>query len=79
MVYSLRKTGAEKPIEIVAYNLMEYLRKKINKPNLCRKDFTHRQRDSFDKKAQECLEKGIFCENPFNDEERLLMISIEEE
>lgn len=67
---------AERPNEIVAYNLMEYLRKKTNRPNLCIKDFTHKQEDLFKEKVRECLEKHILCTNPFDDEERLLMISI---
>ena len=79
MVYEYSKTGAEKPSELVAYNLMKHLRKKTNKPNLCKKDFTKKQKVLFDKKVEECLEKGMLCDNPFNDEERLLMISIEED
>jgi len=78
-VYKNVKTKAEKPIEIVSYNLMEYLRNKTNRPHLCKNDFNKRQKELFDKKVKECLAKDILCKNPFDDEERLLMISIEEE
>ncbi len=69
----------ERPIELVSYNLMMYLRKKSNNRNLCKKDFTHKQKESFEKKVKECLAKGLLLHNPFADEERILAILIESE
>ena len=69
----------EKPIELVSYNLIMYLRRRTNNHNLCKKDFTHKQKDLFEKKVHECLEKGLLTNNPFEDEERLLSILIESE
>ncbi len=69
----------EKPIELVSYNLMMYLRKKLNNYHLCKKDFTHEQKESFEKKVKECFAKGLLLNNPFADEERILTILIESE
>ncbi len=73
------RSKAERPLEIVSYNLMEYLRMKTNNPKLCKTDFSSRQRELFESKVREYYEKGKFCENPFEDKERLLMIFLEED
>ena len=70
---------AERPLELISYNLVMYLRKKTNNRNLCQKDFTHKQKDLFKKKVKEYFAKGLLIDNPFEDEERLLTILIESE
>ena len=72
-----KRGGAEKLSEIVSYNLMQYLRKKMKKPNLCKIDFSKSQLQAFDRCLKRCLKEGIMCDNPFADEERLLLISLE--
>ena len=73
-MYRQRKTNAEKPLELVLYNLMLALRKKTNQPKLCRRDLTTAQNVLFQAKAKDCLSKGMLTDNPFDDEERLFEI-----
>ena len=72
-----KKTIAEKPIELVAYNLMLALRAKTKRPKLCRKDLTTAQNILFQAKVKDCLSKGLLGDNPFDNEERLFDIFLE--
>jgi len=78
MAQRRRENSGEKRLsEVVSYNLMQYLRKKTKKSNLCKSDFSKSQLQAFNKCIKRCLKEGIMCDNPFANEEKLLLISLE--
>jgi len=70
---------AETPRELVSYNLMEYFRKKLNKPFLCKLDFSKEQKEVFKCLVNKYLKEGKLCNNPFKDKKRLLIIELEKD
>jgi len=69
--------SAETSRELVSYNFMQCLRKKLNRPRLCILDLNKKQREVFRRLVNEYLDKGKYCNNPFEDNRRLLMIELE--
>jgi len=69
--------SAETPLALVSYNFMQALRKKLNKPRLCISDLNNKQREVFRRLVNEYLDKGKYCNNPFEDNRRLLIIELE--
>jgi len=68
--------SAETSRQLVSYNLMRYFRKKLSKPRLCKLDFSRKQREVFERLVSDYLKKGKLCNNPFDNNKRLLIIEL---
>lgn len=65
--------------ELVSYNLIRILRKKLKKSNFCVLDMTTKQRELFFKKVEEFFREGKLQYNPFENKQRILLIFLEED